>query len=77
MLYMSSKTIYGVNELQNDAHLLFVYLFNIQNKSILQSKHQQWQKISPLKAFMAMHRMASIKSISAHMHSPWGVIRDI
>lgn len=49
----------------------------LQNKSILQSKHQQWHKIPPLKAFMEMHRMGSIKSISAHMHSPWGVIRSI
>lgn len=56
---------------------LRVYLSSIQNKSMSQSKHQLWWKIPPLKAFMEIHRMASIKSISAHMHSPRGGIRNI
>lgn len=37
----------------------------------------QWLKILPLQAFTEMLGMAGIKSISAHMLSPWGVIRNI
>lgn len=36
-----------------------------------------WLKILPLRAFMEMHKMARLKSISAHMLSSWGVIRNI
>lgn len=53
---------------------LHVYLKQI---NVVPVEALQWLKILTLRALMEMLGMAGIKSISAHMLSPWGVIRNV